>query len=53
MAQEMVELEEWKPWLCEDVARLEAKSEAKKWAKEAQAVALAREVANQVPDDST
>ena len=49
MAQEMVELEEWKSWLCEDVARLEAKRRVI----EAQAVALAKEVAYQVPDDST
>jgi hypothetical protein len=49
MAQEMVELEGWKVWLCEDVAR----SEVRRQLMEAQAVALVKEVAYQVPDRST
>lgn len=41
MAQEMVELEGWKVWLCEDVAR----SKVMRRLIEAQAAALVREVA--------
>jgi hypothetical protein len=44
-----VELEGWKVWLCEDVAR----SEVRRQLMEAQAVALVKEVAYQVPDRST